>query len=197
MVRHMCLPGLTPPSSTQILYRHTLYVSVPAVCFPSISRDLSAGRNDAWTWSCPTNYCRHDRVECAHLGTVVLRDSAASWSDHRVYSDGESVGTGWWSVCGVLTRAKFLLSWQLAFVAGVIVSSCWFTVEGTRTDPNKWWVIQHSPARAAHESSSDLLGFKNTINGYQRCREVHRQQTSIHVEPLIQKVVQYSVYWHR
>lgn len=60
-----CTHGLTyvpppspPPSSTQILYIHTL--SATAVRFRSISRDLSDGRNDAWTWSCPTDDCTHD-----------------------------------------------------------------------------------------------------------------------------------------
>lgn len=40
------------------------------------------------------------------------------------------------SSLGSTRGAGLLLSWQLAFVSGVIVSSCWFTVEGTRTDLN-------------------------------------------------------------
>lgn len=117
MVRHMCPIHIKHHPTLHKSY--TIRVSLLCVSLPQagFSRRTDPGPVKSYSHACSadsSDHCRYSRCsELARFGAVrgVLSGS------HR--------------------RRALLLLWQLAFVAGVIVSCCWFAVEGPRTDPNK------------------------------------------------------------
>lgn len=203
MVRHMCPPPLTPT----LLHTNPIHArSVSQLCVFSPLAEISVLEE---------MMPEHDPVQqmCVHMMGWVCRyrKSRFLWAapslDHWMYLGWGKCFLGvlreWVGVVGCMWSSLWVAPGGRASVIVAISfccrGNCFILLAHSGRHPNRpEQMMSHSTQPRAAASWQPLrfvrplflwskLNVKNTTEAYQSCREVHHQQRSIHVEPLIQK----------